>query len=105
MKKVLITLGIVGLMFSSIQANEVSSELNAKIKKCAACHGSDFTKKALNKSQIVSDFSNENLVASLKGYKDGSYGGAMKVLMKGQLNTWTDEDIVNFANYLKPVKK
>jgi len=60
---------------------------------CASCHGAAGEKKALNKSQVIKDFSQEQIVTALKGYKDGSYGGAMKALMKGQAAKLSDEEI------------
>jgi len=35
----------------------------------------------------------ENIVTALKGYKDGTYGGAMKGMMKGQVSKLSDADI------------
>lgn len=69
-------------------------------KKCAACHGAQGEKKALNKSQIIQNWNEEQLVASLKGYKDGTYGGAMKGLMKGQVAKLSDEDIVKVSKHI-----
>ncbi len=37
-------------------------------------------------------------LAALNGYKDGSYGGAMKGLMKGQVAKLTDDDIADLAD-------
>ena len=54
--------------------------------KCAGCHGADGSKKALGKSMVIKDMSKADFVSALKGYQDGSYGGAMKGLMKGQVN-------------------
>ncbi len=53
--------------------------------KCAGCHGANGEKKALGKSKVIKDMSKADFVTALKGYKDGSYGGAMKGLMKGQV--------------------
>ncbi len=53
--------------------------------KCAGCHGADGSKAALGKSKVIKDMTKAEFVSALKGYKDGSYGGAMKGLMKGQV--------------------
>ena len=50
-------------------------------------------KKALAKSQVIKGWNKENLVVALKGYKDGSYGGAIKGLMKGQVAAYDDAKI------------
>lgn len=61
--------------------------------KCVACHGANGEKAALGKSKIIKDMTKAEIVTALKGYKDGSYGGAMKGLMKGQVATLSDADI------------
>jgi len=38
-----------------------------------------------------------DIATSLKGYKDGSYGGAMKGLMKGQVAKYSDAELEAFA--------
>ncbi len=65
--------------------------------QCASCHGMEGEKKALNKSQVIKDFSEDQFVAALKGYKDGSYGGAMKALMKSKAAPLSDDDIAAIA--------
>jgi len=52
---------------------------------CASCHGKNFEKSALGKSKIVANMSHEDVVKALLGYKKGTYGGSMKVVMAGQV--------------------
>ena len=73
-------------------------------KKCASCHGSLGEKKALGKSKVINEMTQENLVAALKGYKDGSYGASMKALMKGQVASLQNEDIDALAQYISAMK-
>jgi cytochrome c553 len=47
----------------------------------------------------------EEIVIALKGYKDGSYGGAMKGLMKGQVSKLADNDISTLAAHITNLKK
>jgi cytochrome c-type protein NapB len=68
---------------------------------CAGCHGADFSKKALGKSKVVKDMSKEEIIAALKGYKDGSYGGAMKGMMAGQVKNLDDAAIEAIAAEIK----
>ncbi|MEA1953435.1 MAG: nitrate reductase cytochrome c-type subunit [Campylobacterota bacterium] len=68
---------------------------------CIGCHGANFEKAAMGKSKIVKDMSKADIVTSLKGYKDGSYGGAMKGLMKGQVANLSDADIEAMAASIK----
>jgi len=64
---------------------------------CAGCHGKDFEKKALNVSKIVKDMKKADILTALKGYKDGSYGGGMKGIMKGQVSALTEEQMKAIA--------
>jgi len=73
-------------------------------KKCAGCHGIKAEKKALGKSHVIAKMSEEEIVKALKGYKDGSYGGVMKGLMKGQVASYSDEDIQKVAKHIQTLK-
>jgi len=64
---------------------------------CTGCHGADWSKKALGKSLDVSQMTHADIAAALKGYKDGTYGRAMKGLMKGQVAKYSDADLDAFA--------
>jgi len=64
---------------------------------CTSCHGADWTKAALGKSKNVAEMTHAEIATSLKGYKDGSYGGPMKGLMKGQVAKYSDEELDAFA--------
>lgn len=68
---------------------------------CVGCHGANFEKVAMGKSKVVKDMSKADIVAALKGYKDGSYGGAMKGLMKGQVASLDDAAIEAMAAEIK----
>ena len=45
--------------------------------------------------------SKSEIIKALKGYKNGSYGGAMKGLMKGQVAKLSTADIVKIATEIK----
>lgn len=68
---------------------------------CVGCHGAAFDKTALGKSKVVKDMAKEDIVAALKGYKAGTYGGAMKAVMKGQVASLSDADIEAIAAEIK----
>ncbi|RLA82115.1 MAG: cytochrome c [Epsilonproteobacteria bacterium] len=76
----------------------------ALYKKCIACHGVKAEKKALNKGQIIQGWDAAKIEASLKGYKAGTYGGAMKGLMKGQVASYDDAKIAAVAKYISTLK-
>ncbi len=67
--------------------------------KCVGCHGVNGEKAALNgKSKILIDMTKAEIKSAMHGYKDGTYGGAMKGLMKGQSMSLSDNDINEIAN-------
>ncbi len=67
-------------------------------KACMGCHGANFEKKAMGKSKVVADMTHAEIATTLKGYKDGTYGAAMKGLMKGQVAKYSDADLEAFAH-------
>ncbi|WP_320033948.1 c-type cytochrome [Halarcobacter sp.] len=68
--------------------------------KCVACHGANGEKVALGKSKVIKDMTKAEIIESLHGYKNGTYGGALKGMMKGQVNNLSDEDIKAIANQI-----
>lgn len=79
---------------------KTSIDGKALYKTCAACHGANAEKKALNTSAIIQGWSKDKLIESLKGYQDGTYGGAMKGVMKGQVSKYNDEQLEALAGYI-----
>ncbi|MCD4758636.1 MAG: c-type cytochrome [Arcobacteraceae bacterium] len=69
-------------------------------KKCVACHGANGEKVALGKSKIIKDMTKAEVESSLLGYQNGTYGGAMKGLMAGQVKTLSASDIKDIANLI-----
>lgn len=69
-------------------------------KACASCHGQNAEKPALGKSQIIKGWDAAKIASALHGYKDGTYGGAMKNLMKPQSMKLSDADIKAVAEYI-----
>ena len=84
MKKAIVLVALLGL---------TSVAMADAFQKCAGCHGANGEKKALGKSKVISDMTKADIVAALKGYKDGTYGGPMKGLMKGQVAGLSDADM------------
>jgi len=74
-----------------------ASLMAANFAACAGCHGQNGEKAALGKSKIIKGWPADQTIAALKGYKDGSYGGAMKGVMKGQVARLSDADIADLA--------
>lgn len=93
------------LVLSTIIAAATAASLSAaSIAACAGCHGADFSKPALGKSQVVKGWDAAKIEASLKGYKDGTYGGPMKGLMAGQVKNLSEADIKDIASQIAAIK-
>lgn len=73
-------------------------------KTCTSCHGANGNLKALNVSKIIKDLSKEELEHALMGYKDGSYGGAMKGVMQGQVATLNAKQLESLVEYIATLK-
>ena len=91
---------LVGAILSTSSAM-ASADL---FKKCAGCHGTHAEKKAMGKSKIIQNFSADEIKIALHGYQDGTYGGAMKGLMKGQVRTLNKTQIDSLATYISSLK-
>ena len=75
----------------------VSTPTTVNLAACAGCHGKDFEKKAMGVSRVVNTLTKAEIETALKGYKDGTYGGNMKTLMKGQVGSFDDAKIKAIA--------
>ena len=96
--KILLTLAAIGSL------SVASADGESVFKKCMACHGVNAEKKALGKSVIIAGWEAPKTLAALKGYKDGTYGGAMKGLMKGQVAALNDTQMKEVADYIATKK-
>ncbi len=67
---------------------------------CSSCHGADASKKALGKSASIKGWNKQQIADAISGYKNGTYGGAMKDLMKGQVMKLSDSDIDALSQYI-----
>ncbi|MCF6329969.1 MAG: c-type cytochrome [Sulfurimonas sp.] len=77
----------------------------ALYKNCAGCHGANGEKVALGKGKVIADMSEDELNKSMNGYLDGTYGGPMKGLMKGQLVKLSKDDISALSTHIVSLKK
>lgn len=68
---------------------------------CKGCHGQNWEKAAMGKAKVVKDMSKKEIIQALQGYKDGSYGGPMKGLMKVQVAKLSSEEIRKMAADIK----
>jgi len=73
----------------------------ALFAKCAGCHGADGKTKALGKSAVIAGQAATDLETKINGYKAGTLNTAgMGALMKGQVGSYSDEDIKAVAAYI-----
>ncbi|HFD86180.1 MAG TPA: c-type cytochrome [Gammaproteobacteria bacterium] len=94
MKKLMmasVVTAVMGLSASAAMADDL-------YKACAACHGPTGEMKAMNVAPPLKGQSKEDIMKKIKGYKDGSYGGAMKAVMAGQVAKLSDADIEKLAD-------
>lgn len=93
------------LVLSTIIAAATAASLSAAtMAACAGCHGADFSKPALGKSQVVKGWDAAKIEASLIGYKNGTYGGPMKGVMAGQVKNLSEADIKDLAAQIAAIK-
>lgn len=80
-----------------IKKEDVAKKENNKVvlDTCKGCHGANFEVVALGKSKIVANMTKDEVSVALIGYKNGTYGGAMKGIMKGQVVKYSDEALKN----------
>lgn len=72
----------------------------ALFNKCAACHGANGEKQALGKSKVINTMQPSQIESAIEGYQNGTYGGPMKALMKGQVVSLNAEEIKAIAEYI-----
>lgn len=69
-------------------------------QKCAACHGNHAEKSALNQSAVIGGWDSARIAAAIVGYQEGTYGGAMKVLMQNQVKDLSRVQIDALSEYI-----
>ena len=84
-------------LYFQLEKNSYNRSTVVNAKACTSCHGKYWNKRALGKSKVVSNMSSYDIAMALKGYKNGTYGGSMKGLMKGQVAKYSDYDLEVFA--------
>ena len=101
----LITTTVKSLVIAgAILGSSVMADGGALYKKCAGCHGGAGEKVALGKSKVIANMSEADLNAAMNGYKDGTYGGPMKGLMKGQVAKLSTDEISSLSKYIVGLK-
>lgn len=85
---------VLGLLTASVASADA-------FKQCAVCHGKTGERAALGgKSKVIKDMTKAEIASSLHGYKNGTYGGAMKAMMVKQVENLSDADIEAISNQI-----
>lgn len=79
-------------------------DVKALFTKCSACHGTHAEKHALGKSHIINEWKATKIASAIYGYQDGTYGGAMKAAMQGQVKGLSDAEVKALADYISKLK-
>ncbi len=91
---------------NAISSEDKSDEkAKALFVKCAGCHGKNGEVHALGKSQKIGEWDESKIENALLGYKNGTYGGDMKGIMKGQVMQLSEADIKILAKYISKIGK
>jgi len=95
MKKLFLLGSLVGITSTLLLADGASA-----YTKCVSCHGASGEKVALGKGKIIKNMSKSEIESSLLGYQNGTYGGALKTVMIGQVKGLSGADIKAIANFI-----
>lgn len=68
--------------------------------KCAGCHGQNGEIKALGKSEVIQGWDKQKTIDVLNGYKNDTYGKALKGVMKSQVLSLNETEIEALAEYI-----
>lgn len=88
---------------NNIMSSAKSSDDQGKklFLKCSGCHGQKGELvPSIGKSKIIRGWEKVRIIYALKGYQEGTYGGPMKGVMRGQVATLKDNEIEILADYI-----
>ena len=85
------------LILTSIVTLAASSALMAGVNPatCKGCHGVNFEKKALGRSEIVANLTHDEIAKRLIAFKTTTEGDEM--IMKAQVGKYSDADLEAFS--------
>jgi len=109
MKKIALSLILACGVAMAAEANATEAKAGANgealYKKCISCHGDKGQTKALGKSEVITGWDAAKVEEALKGYKAGTRNvHGMGGLMKGQVASYSDEDIKAVSEYISKLK-
>jgi len=68
--------------------------------RCQSCHGADGNRVAAQGTASLEGQSQEELMHKLKGYKNGTYGGPRKEVMVNVVDSLSDAQLKELADYI-----
>jgi len=69
-------------------------------ENCSSCHGKMARKSAFGKSAAIGGFTQQEIIHAIKGYQEGTYGGSMKSMMKSEVSSLNEEEIMAVSKYI-----
>jgi len=99
MKKFNLLVSALALSALSLVAAPNGKALSAK---CAGCHGVDFSKHALGRSEVVKGWDASKIEAALRDYKTTTESD--ELVMKAQISNYSDAQIKAVAKYISSIK-
>ncbi len=96
MKPLFVVLSLCSALVFASASSGLSADGAVLYKRCSPCHGADGAKAP----HPVKGQKSDALLKKMKGYLDGSYGGAQKNMMANTLKTLTPEDLQALADYM-----
>ncbi len=99
MKKLTLLVSILALSALSLAAAPNGKALSAK---CAGCHGVDFSKHALGRSDVVKGWSASKIEAALRDYKTTTESD--ELVMRTEVKNFSNAQIKAIAKYISSIK-
>ena len=101
MRKVLITISVLACLFSFSVVGFASEDGAALFNAyCRSCHGADGSKAPYSGVAPIKGWKSSETLKALKGYKDGSFGGARKQIMTNTAKRLSDEQMKSIADFV-----
>lgn len=97
MKYILVTCALLLFLGCSNKPADVAALYK---DNCASCHGKQGELRAFGKSEVIYNWSEDDLRSALIGYQEGTFGGSMKGLMRTEVDGLTRAQIDALAEYI-----
>ncbi len=96
MKRFLCICSVTLFIISGFAATVFSADAAALYQRCIGCHGADGAKPP----HVLKGQKADVLLTKMKGYADGSFGGAQKAMMTNMVKNISPEDMKALADHI-----